>query len=115
MATTITKAPCERSGHQDGAPAGSIRRPREAARAWVHRRDQLEASREDRGPPDPRDRDATLLHRLAQRLEDVASELGQLIEEQDALVGKGAGTPEGRALRFGQPPKIRFKVTASSG
>ena len=42
----------------------------------------------ERRPSDPRDRDATLLHRLAQRLEDVASELGQLIEEQHAGIGE---------------------------
>ena len=41
-----------------------------------------------RRPAGPGDRDAALLERLAERLEDVAIELGQLVEEQDALVGQ---------------------------
>ena len=57
-----------------------------AARAQVHRPDELEARREERVPADPRDRDDAVLERLAQRLEDRARELGQLVEQQHAAV-----------------------------
>ena len=71
-----------------GTAAGTVRRSREPARTGVHRRDELEPGGERRRPTDPRDRDPTLLHRLAERLEDVASELRQLVEEQHALIGQ---------------------------
>ena len=60
-----------------------------AARAGVHRRDELEAGREDDRPPDPRDRDPALLQRLAQRLQRGPVELGQLVEEEHAVVREG--------------------------
>ena len=60
----------------------------QAAGAGVHRRDELEPGREDRRPTDPRDRDAALLERLAERLQHVAPELRQLVEEQHALIGE---------------------------
>ena len=55
-----------------------------AARAHVHRPDELEARREERVPADPRDRDEAVLERLPQRLEHRPRELGQLVHEQDA-------------------------------
>ena len=89
------------------AAAGSIRAAGEPARARVHRRDQLEPRREDRRATDPRDRDPTLLHRLAERLEDVAPELGQLVEEQDALVGEGDLARRHVAVRHRPSPHTR--------
>ena len=55
----------------------------------VHRGDQLEASRKARRPADTGDRDVAILEGLAQRLEDVSRKFGQLVEEQDAVVGQG--------------------------
>ena len=43
----------------------------------------------DRRPAHPRDRDPTVLHRLAERLEDITAEFRQLVEEEDALVRQG--------------------------
>ena len=40
-------------------------------------------------PAGPDDRDATVLERLAQRLQDVPVELRQLVEEQDAVIREG--------------------------
>ena len=75
--------------HLRRAGARTIRRPGEAARAGVHRRDQLEPRREAGRSPGPRDGHAARLHRLPERLQDVTVELGQLVEEQHALVGAG--------------------------
>jgi hypothetical protein len=58
-------------------------------RARVHGRDELEAGRHLHRPARPRDRDPALLERLAQRLARGPVELGQLIEEKDAVVGPG--------------------------
>jgi hypothetical protein len=60
-----------------------------STRARVHRRDELEAGRQDQRAPDPDDRHAALLEGLTQRFEDVPPEFGQLVEEEDALVGAG--------------------------
>ena len=57
-----------------------------AARAHVHRPDELEPRREDRVPADAGDRDDAVLERLPERLEDGARELGQLVEQQHAAV-----------------------------
>src|SRR5262249_43720943 len=59
-----------------------------ATRAQVHRPDELKPSREDDAPRDTRDGDVAVLERLAERLERVAPELRQLVEKQDAAVGK---------------------------
>jgi hypothetical protein len=88
----------ERAGHSVGvalddtlrAAALPAVRARVATRARVHRRDELEPRGERRGPPDPRDRHPPLLERLSERLEHVPPELGELVEEQDAVVGLGA-------------------------
>src|SRR2546426_1734546 len=53
-----------------------------AARAGVHCRHELEARRELHLPRGARNRHATGLDRLAQRLEDVAVELPPLVEEK---------------------------------
>src|SRR6185295_3373631 len=57
-----------------------------AAGTGIHRRDKLEAGGEQCLVGRTRDRDAARLERLAQRLEYVAVEFRQLIEEQDAVV-----------------------------
>jgi hypothetical protein len=59
-----------------------------SARAGIHRGDQLESRRELRLAGGARDRYAPGLQRLAQRLENVAVEFRQLIEEQDAQVSE---------------------------
>ena len=64
------------------ALGGGIATP--GAGAQVHRRDQLEAGREERQPLDAGDRHDAVLERLAQRLERRPLELGQLVEEQHA-------------------------------
>ena len=65
-----------------------------AARAEVHRRDELKAGREDRAAGGARDRDDAVLERLAQRLERRPRELRQLVEQQDAAMREArlAGT-----------------------
>ena len=59
-----------------------------AARARVRGGDEHEAGRERHHPLRADDRDAAVLERLAERLEARAGELGQLVEEQDAVVGE---------------------------
>ena len=58
------------------------------ARTEVHRRDELEARREERLALHPCDRDDAVLERLPQRLERGPLELGQLVEQQDAAMGE---------------------------
>ena len=60
-----------------------------AARAEVHRRDELEPRREDDASGDADDRDVPVLERLAQRLERRPRELRELVEEEDAVVREG--------------------------
>ena len=74
--------------HALRAPAAVVL-ARVAARAWVRRGDELEARRQRGGPGRAGDRDAPILERLAQRLQHVARELGELVQEQDAAVGAG--------------------------
>ncbi len=57
-----------------------------AAGAGVHRRDQREAGRERERARRAGDVDVAVLERLAERLERVAAELGQLVEEEHAVV-----------------------------
>ena len=54
--------------------------------AQVHRRHELEPSREERLALHPRDRDDAVLERLPERLEGRSLELRQLVEQQDAVV-----------------------------
>ena len=57
-----------------------------AAWAEVHRPHELEASREHNTARDACDSNETVLKRLAQRLECVTTELGELVKKQDAAV-----------------------------
>ena len=57
-----------------------------AARAGVHRRDELEARGKIRLARGARDGDAARFERLAQHLEHVAAEFRQLVEEEHAVV-----------------------------
>src|SRR4051812_44035243 len=57
-----------------------------AARAWIHRRDQLEVRRELCLTRGTRNRDAARLQRFAQRFEDAPLEFRQLVEKQDAVM-----------------------------
>ena len=71
---------CGVQAHSSGRVAA---RP---ARAEVHRRDELEARREDHPARHPRNADVAVLERLPQRLERGALELGQLVEKEHAAV-----------------------------
>ena len=57
-----------------------------ATRARVHRGHEREPRGEHLRPADPDHRDAAVLERLAERLEHVAPELGQLVAHERALV-----------------------------
>ena len=59
-----------------------------AARAGVRRGDEREARREDHHALGADDRHAAVLERLAQRLERRPGELGELVEEEHAVVGE---------------------------
>ena len=56
--------------------------------AEVHRRHELESSREERLALHPCDRDDAVLERLPKRLERRPLELRQLVEKQDSVMGK---------------------------
>ena len=58
-----------------------------AARTRIHGGQQLEPGGKNRLLPGSCDRDRARLERLAQRLEDIAIELGQLVEEQHPVMG----------------------------
>src|SRR4029077_19038900 len=58
-----------------------------AAGTWIRGGDEHEAARERDRPGRPRDRHLAVLERGPQRLERVAAELAQLIEEEDAAMG----------------------------
>jgi len=70
------------------ALASALRVSLVAARAGIHRRDELECRRKVRLARRARDGDAPRLERLAQHLEHVAAEFRQLVEEEHALVRK---------------------------
>jgi len=59
-----------------------------AAGARIHGGDELETRREFALPRGTRDGDAAGLERLAERLERGALELGELVEEQDTVMGE---------------------------
>ncbi len=71
-----------------GAAAAAAGVAQVATGTGVHRRHQLEARREAHLVAGPGDHDMAGLQRLAQDLEDLAVELGQLVEEQDAVMGQ---------------------------
>ena len=73
--------PCDVAGR---ARTGAARITAEAARARVHRADEQESGRKRPRPGDARDGDHSVFERLAQRLEGVPPELGQLVEEEDS-------------------------------
>jgi hypothetical protein len=75
----------DRAGAAD-AFAGARIEP--AARAGVGRGDEQERGGELEGTVDAIDRVGAFLERLAQSLDGRARELGELIEEQDAVVGE---------------------------
>ena len=66
------------------APAARIAGP--SARTRVHRADERELRRERHRSRGARDHDATVLERLAQRVEDMARDLLQLVEKQHAVM-----------------------------
>ena len=68
------------------APATGVACP--AARARVHRGDQLEASREFTLPSRARDRDHARFERLAQDFQCASIPLGELVQKKHALVGE---------------------------
>src|SRR5262249_6375641 len=68
------------------APAPARRMAQVAARAAVRRADQERTRREPRAAARSRDAHATVFERLPQRFEDVATELGELVQKQHAVV-----------------------------
>ena len=77
-----------------------------AARAWVRGGDQHEPGRIYRRVIRACDRDATLLERLAQRLQRRPRELRELVQEQHAVVGQD---------RLAQRPALRATHEPSCG
>jgi hypothetical protein len=63
---------------------------RDAGRS-SHRRDEREPSGELYGTDHPRNDDTAVLERMPKSFERVTAELSELVEEQHAVVGKGAG------------------------
>ena len=84
-------------GGRAGAAPGGVAVP--AALAWVHSADQHELAGIGNAAADPGDGDAAVLHGLAQHLQRIRAELGQLVEEQHAAVRErdlaGQGKPSG--------------------
>jgi hypothetical protein len=70
------------------ATAGPGRGTGTAAPALIRGRDELEASGEVVDAARARDADAPVLEGLAERLEHVLVELGQLVQEEDTAVGE---------------------------
>src|SRR5205085_3346612 len=60
--------------------------PAPSARTQVHRRDELEASREERLAARAGDGDRAVLEWLPERLQGRPGELGKLVEKEDAAV-----------------------------
>jgi hypothetical protein len=58
------------------------------ARAWVERRDQHESCRERGGVQSATDGDMAVFERLAEHFESRSIEFGQLVKEQNAVVGE---------------------------
>ena len=85
-----SSGPLSRRAWRARSPSRAAAAPRRrvAARARVRGGDEHEARREDRRALAAHDRHAAVLQRLAQRLERRARELGQLVEEQHAVVGE---------------------------
>ena len=80
------------------AAAGAHRIAVPATAAGVHGRDELQPRRVAHRTVGPHDLHGAVLERLAQRVEHVAVELGQLVEEQDAVMRlRHQPRPQGRA------------------
>ena len=67
-----------------------------AAGAWVHGRHENEARRERRRVERPRDGDVAFFQRLPQHFQAAAIELGQLVEEENAMVSQADLARRGR-------------------
>ena len=85
--------PETRRRYRSGTPGGQLH-ARSAEPSWPHGHGFIAATNVNRAgndlaPADPHDGHAPLLERLAQRLEHVATELGQLVAHEHALVGEG--------------------------
>ena len=111
----------EQRAAQPPGVAGEIRlaaaaaaRGRVAARARVGGGDEQEARREDRRALAAHDRHAAVLQRLAQRLERRPRELGQLVEEEHAVMGE-ARLPRQRAARRRPPARTPRSCDAARG
>ncbi len=118
---------CGRCRPAPGAGCSGRRRGRRPGRtgtgSWPRRAGSARAAAS--GPRTRDDRDRSLLERLAQRLEDVPAELGQLVEEEHAVVGEahlarprdGPAAHEGgvarRVVRAAEGTRAR--ASASSG
>ena len=88
-----------------GAAAAAAGIAKIAAGAGIHRRHQLEARREAHLVAGPGDNDLPAFQGLAQHLQHLAVELGQLVQEQHALMGQGdlAGLRTAAAADQGRP------------
>ena len=69
-----------------GARAAAVRITGAPAGTWIHRADERELRWEHHGGCRTRDDDAPVLERLAQGIKDVAWDLLQLVEKQDAVM-----------------------------
>ena len=89
-------------GHARWARARAVARPELAAWARVHRGHEREPRGEHLGPADADDGDAPVLERLAERLEDVSRELGQLVAQR-ACPGRRASPRRATAAARRRP------------
>ena len=85
-----------------------------AARAGVHRGHQHEPGRVGERGRGPRDGDPAVLQGLAQDLEDVLSELRQLVEKEDPVV-REAHLAGPRDLAAADQPGIGDRVVGTAG
>ena len=76
-----------------------------AARAGVHRADQLEIGREGQRALRARDGHGLVFHGLAQDFQHARAELGQLVQEEHAAVGQGDLAGVGVVAAADQPGK----------
>ena len=105
--------PETRRRYRSGTPGGQLH-ARSADPSWPHGHGFIAATSVNRAgndlaPADPDDGHAPVLERLAQRLEHVAAELGQLVAHEHALVGEGhlAGRQPRAAADH---PRVRRRV-----
>src|SRR5690606_22486988 len=75
--------------HRRRAYTAVDRVAKKAARTWIHGADQHEARRIGQASTRTGNRDQPVFEWLPQRLEHVATELRQFVEEEDAVVGEG--------------------------